>query len=1033
MPKLALTAGAYQTRSVIASAQRCLNLYPEPMSQAQGEPGQAAHYPTPGLRLLGTLPQGPVRAIRQCTTGAVYAVGGDGVYLVDPNAWTTTLLGNITPLRPYPVSMQDNGVSMVIVDGTANGWTIDLASNTFASITATASQTPVTGATTAPIVAGTARYTPFTPASSMSLTSATVTLGTGYSGNLVVAIFSDASGVPSAQVGELATVVNPQAGVNPIAFDPNGYPTLTGGQQYWIGFDSDTSAGSWSVAIGTSGMSSVTAYADFPASSPATTPAAAVVCSLTMASDPGGLFAGADRVDFLDTYFLFNSPGTPQFYSSLSLSTSFDPLALDFANKESFSDLLITLCVSRREIWLLGALTTEIWYDAGASSIGDYQFQEIPGVFVDHGCAAKYSVAEYDNSLFWLSQDRTGQAYVLQGAGYATKRVSTFPIEYAIGTYSTIDDAIGFMYTLEGHTCYVLTFPTADHTWVYDVTVGLWHEWAWIDGNGEEHRHRANCCYPCNGTVVVGDWQNGNLYALDPTVFDDNGTPIKRQRSFPHLLNNGARVFYREFLADIETGNSPIAAPTTLVSDQITWPPLIAQLIGPTGNLFALTAIDWQRNIAYFDDINGYSAWHIALATQTTAIAAAPTFDSSHQPAALAVDPLSGDLLEQRGGGNGVVTYKLNPTTFAILGSYGVSTSFPSYPGSLWVGQAIVCVVCNGVSYAFLKESALSSGMGAFRVDTMTAAGFYGNPGSGATDGRGSICAGLSGGTTATVLASWDSTTSPTATVPLYVVTITAGAETYNIASWPTPNPHIIGGVVGHIAAVSVDPTWSHLAVYSLGCDLADGNGIMWVQTNDSVANRYYIIKVRVTDAAVLWSVPVSTSVLVNLQNSRINGSLWVFDGNTSWQIDTIDGTVTTKPFHGTSTSQPGYSMTDNEQQLALYFGNYSTGTNSPVAVSGTANFSGGWGLMGGEVTTTTIIGGSDISNRIWLDWSDDRGHSFGNPVSQSFGARGQYIASLQWQRLGYARDRVFRLTWSEPLATALQGAWIDLDANAKT
>jgi len=69
----------------------------------------------------------------------------------------------------------------------------------------------------------------------------------------------------------------------------------------------------------------------------------------------------------------------------------------------------------------------------------------------------------------------------------------------------------------------------------------------------------------------------------------------------------------------------------------------------------------------------------------------------------------------------------------------------------------------------------------------------------------------------------------------------------------------------------------------------------------------------------------------------------------------------------------------------------------------------------------------------IWLSWSDDRGHTFGNPVSQPFGDRGDYLTSLQWQRLGMARDRVFCISWSAPIKTAIQGAWIEVDTSAKT
>lgn len=420
MPRIALTGGAYQARSVIAAAQRSLNLMPEPIPPETGEPSRMAHYPTPGLTVLGTLPQNGVRGIRQATTGQIFAVAGDGVFLVNPGSWTGTQLGTITPMRPYPVGMQDDGINMVIVDGTPNGWAVNLSGNTFSQIT-----------------------------------------------------------------------------------DPNFY--------------------------------------------------------------------GADRVDFLDTYTLYNRPGTPQFYSSNSeAATTFDPLY--FVNKESFSDLLISIAVAKREIWLLGERTTEIWFNAGAP---DFPFQEMPGVFIDQGCTAKYSVAVYDNRVLWLARNRAGEGIVVSGAGYLATRISSFAIEEAMRKYPTIDDAIGMTYSLGGHICYVLTFPSADETWSFDIATGQWHEWKWIDNNGLEHRHRANCMYLCNDTVVVGDWENGNLYKLDADNYTDAGQPIKRIRAFPHIVADAHRVFYREFTADLETGTAEAAIPpgvATLLSCSFTAP-----------------------------------------------------------------------------------------------------------------------------------------------------------------------------------------------------------------------------------------------------------------------------------------------------------------------------------------------------------------------------------------------------------------------------------------------------------------------------
>jgi hypothetical protein len=546
--KVALTGGAYMARSVVASAQRSVNLFAEPMPRAQGEPMSAADYPTPGTRLLNTVGSGPIRGIRQVTTGGIYCVSGSGVYKVDPVTWVGTHLGDITPGLLTPVSMVDNGLDMVIVDGTANGWRITLVGDVFAPIAnqiETLSPATITG--TDPIVRDNGRYTPFVPTIGGIMSRATVSLGAGFLGHMKCSVFSAGLG---SVLGSARTITSPAAGVNDLLFSPG--VSVSAGEEYWLGFDCDQSAGTWNRGSATPGATSNTPFASFPVAAPHPTPASPLIVTVTIESDPDAMFVGADRVDYLDTFFLFNKPNTPQFYSSDSLALTFDPLW--FANKESYSDLLRTLIVSKRDILLIGDKTTEVWSNVGKP---DFPFEQQPGVFIDHGIAAKYSAAEYDNGVFWLTADRQGHGIVVMVTGYESKRISTYAIENEIAGYARIDDAIGFCYQLGGHTFYVLTFPHADKTWVHDITTGHWHEWAWIDANGEEHRHRANCHWPINGTLVVGDWQNGNLYALDHRVFTDNGRPIRRVRSFPHIVNDLKRVFYRQFIADMDVGTAP--------------------------------------------------------------------------------------------------------------------------------------------------------------------------------------------------------------------------------------------------------------------------------------------------------------------------------------------------------------------------------------------------------------------------------------------------------------------------------------------
>jgi len=60
------------------------------------------------------------------------------------------------------------------------------------------------------------------------------------------------------------------------------------------------------------------------------------------------------------------------------------------------------------------------------------------------------------------------------------------------------------------------------------------------------------------------------------------------------------------------------------------------------------------------------------------------------------------------------------------------------------------------------------------------------------------------------------------------------------------------------------------------------------------------------------------------------------------------------------------------------------------------------------------------------VDWSDDRGATFNTPRAMTLGTTGNVWPTL-W-RLGMARDRVYRLTWTGAAQTALMGAFIDID-----
>ena len=269
-------------------------------------------------------------------------------------------------------------------------------------------------------------------------------------------------------------------------------------------------------------------------------------------------FPGAVTVGYLDGYFVFNEPNSQKIWvTELLDGTSVDPL--DFASAEGSPDGLVAVNVDHREAWLFGTDSIEVWYNAGQA---DFPLTRIQGAFNEIGCVAAFSIAKLDNGLFWLGTDARGQGIVYRANGYTGVRVSTHAIEYAIAQYGNISDAIAYTYQQEGHAFYVLTFPSANATWVYDVATQAWHERAgWNTAIGEFTRHRSNCQCNFGGNTVVGDYENGNIYTLDLDVYADNGGIQKWLRSWralPTGQNNLKRTAQHSLQLDCESGTGLI-------------------------------------------------------------------------------------------------------------------------------------------------------------------------------------------------------------------------------------------------------------------------------------------------------------------------------------------------------------------------------------------------------------------------------------------------------------------------------------------
>ena len=273
-----------------------------------------------------------------------------------------------------------------------------------------------------------------------------------------------------------------------------------------------------------------------------------------------GMLGTPSLAGYSDGYFIAMLESSQRFQiSGLLDATTWDPL--DVAQVSVFPDNLVSMLVDHRELWLWGKKASQVYIDTGNP---DFPWEPIPGAFIEQGCGAKRSPVRLDNSVFWLGEDERGAAVAWRASGYTPTRVSNHAVEQAWQTYSTVTDVVSYAYQADGHSFWVLSFPTAKATWVYDASTGMWHERGTWDPNLPGYiAHRSQCHAYAWGKHLVGDRLAPNIYEMGRRIRNEDGNPIRQLRRTPIISNEWNWIYFRELLVDMESGSGDPVDPTT--------------------------------------------------------------------------------------------------------------------------------------------------------------------------------------------------------------------------------------------------------------------------------------------------------------------------------------------------------------------------------------------------------------------------------------------------------------------------------------
>lgn len=305
--------------------------------------------------------------------------------------------------------------------------------------------------------------------------------------------------------------------------------------------------------------------------------------SFTYSTDTFARVTDADlpvpgTVTTLDGYTVVNEVDTGKFFiSTLDDMTSW--AALDFSTAESSPDSLLRPFSAIGQLWLLGARTTEIWSNTGASL---FPFELIKGAKIEKGILAPHTAVEHDGSVFWVGRDSRGSGRVFKTEGFTPTPISTEAIDKIIQDATDKENIRGFAYEKHGHSYYIITGGGLQTTIVYDTSTKLWHERAFLENDGTLGQHLAIDIIFAFGKHLVGDRRNGKIYELDLDVYSDDGEDIVRERIYTHISDEDKRIRYNRLDLGVEVG---VGNQTGDYTD-----PLISLQLSKTG---ARTWSDW--------------------------------------------------------------------------------------------------------------------------------------------------------------------------------------------------------------------------------------------------------------------------------------------------------------------------------------------------------------------------------------------------------------------------------------------------------
>ena len=234
--------------------------------------------------------------------------------------------------------------------------------------------------------------------------------------------------------------------------------------------------------------------------------------------------------------------------------------SLNYATAESSGDDLKRVYVFREQVYLLGSITIEPWYNSG---VGTPPFDRIQSGKMDVGVIDRLSVSSNDNFMYWIADDKN----LYRASAYDPQPLMPPSIHNQFQQYDLTDCRVRCL-TFDGQNFVIILNNVK--SWVYSETTNSWFELAY---KADEEIYLAYDITTAYGKAIIQSRLDGKLLELDLQTYTDNGqTTIRERVTAPingsQLGINGGRFMIKraEIIMESGIGNSDEENPLIMVS-----------------------------------------------------------------------------------------------------------------------------------------------------------------------------------------------------------------------------------------------------------------------------------------------------------------------------------------------------------------------------------------------------------------------------------------------------------------------------------